>query len=286
MANHRRDRARPRHAGPVILPANTFGRDVDVLADVHGCLAELELLLARLGWERFDETWRHPDGRLLAVAGDVVDRGPAIVETVELLMRMVEAGDAVVTVGNHDDKLFRALSGRPVTVSHGLDASLRQLDAVPTSVRARARAFLGSLPSHAVLDDGRLVVAHAGLPEHLHGSSSDTTRDVAMYGLTRPGKDEWGLPIRVDWAADYHGEAYVVYGHTPVRAPLWRNRTIDIDTGCVFGGSLTAVRYPELEVVSVPALGVYQEKGSPWRTLGPGGPPVGADEDERSDVAG
>ncbi len=266
---------KPHRAGPG--PIRVEASTADVVSDVHGCLEEFEALLSRLGYEpprKSRAAWRPPAGRRLVIAGDVVDRGPAIPALLRVVMAMVEAGDAVLTVGNHDDKLRRALRGNPVRMGQGLEASLEQLGREASGFRKRVLAFLESLPSHALVDDGRLVVAHAGLPEDLHGASTPRARDVAMFGIVEPGVDEWGLPIRIDWAASYRGEAYVVYGHTPVVEPVWRNRTIDIDTGCVFGGSLTAVRYPELDVVSVPAARAYQAKGSPFRMLGPGGPPV------------
>jgi len=249
----------------------------DVLADIHGCIDELTELLERLGWRpptRIGQPWDPPAGRRLVVAGDVVDRGPDVASVLRTLMPLVEAGRALVTVGNHDDKLRRALTGRPVTVAHGLEASLEQLSREPASFRDEVRDFLTALPAHAILDRGRLVVAHAGLPESFHGSEADVARDLAMFGPTRPGRDQWGLPLRLDWAAAYSGTARIVFGHTPVVAPAWRNGTIDIDTGCVFGGALTAVRYPELELVAVPARREYQRKSSPFRLGHPGGPPV------------
>lgn len=254
------------------------GTKYDVVSDVHGCLPELEELIAQLGYEppaqRDSVAWTPPPGRHLVVAGDLVDRGPAILDTVELVMAMIAAGDASAVVGNHDDKLLRWLRGHAVKVSQGLEASVREVERRPKAYRARLEEFLASLPSHLVLDEGRLVVAHAGLPERLHGAESAKARDFAMYGAVRAGRDEWGFPIRLDWAAEYGGSARVVYGHTPVITPEWSNRTIDIDTGCVFGNSLTALRYPELELVSVPARQVYQEKGGPFRERGPGGAPV------------
>lgn len=253
------------------------GTAYDVTSDVHGCLPELEELLTRLGYESpaADATaWRPPPGRHLVIAGDIVDRGPAILDTVDLVMAMIAAGEASAVIGNHDDKLLRWLRGRPVKVSQGLEASVREVERRPKAYRARLEEFLASLPSHLVLDEGGLVVAHAGLPERLHGSESGKARDFAMYGAARAGRDEWGFPIRLDWAADYSGLARVVYGHTPVITPVWSNGTIDIDTGCVFGNTLTALRYPELDVISVPARQVYQEKGGPFRERGPGGVPV------------
>ena len=69
--------------------------------------------------------------------------------------------------------------------------------------------------------------------------------------------------MRANWAAGYRGRAMVVYGHTPVMEPAWLNSTINVDTGCVFGGKLTALRYPEKELVSVPAARVYYEPVKP-----------------------
>ena len=76
--------------------------------------------------------------------------------------------------------------------------------------------------------------------------------------------DEFGLPVRYNWAADYRGKALVVYGHTPVPEPLFLNNTVNIDTGCVFGGQLTALRYPERETVSVKARQTYYEPARPF----------------------
>ncbi|MDE2938265.1 MAG: polynucleotide kinase-phosphatase, partial [Chloroflexota bacterium] len=106
---------------------------------------------------------------------------------------------------------------------------------------------------------GNLVVAHAGMKEEYQGRASARVRDFCLYGETTGETDEWGLPVRADWAAGYRGQATVVYGHTPVAEPAWLNRTINVDTGCVFGGRLTALRYPENELVSVPAARVYYE---------------------------
>jgi protein phosphatase len=254
------------------------GTGYDIVSDVHGCLPELEDLLTRLSYEppaRPESlAWSPPAGRHLVIAGDLVDRGPAILDTVELVMAMIAASDASAVIGNHDDKLLRWLRGHPVKVSQGLEASVREVESRPKRYRTGLEEFLASLPSHLVLDEGGLVVAHAGLPERLHGTESTKARDFAMYGAVRAGRDGWGFPIRLDWAAEYSGTARIVYGHTPVITPVWSTRTIDIDTGCVFGNTLTVLRYPELDIVSVPARHVYQEKGGPFRERGPGGAPV------------
>jgi protein phosphatase len=237
----------------------------DIVGDVHGCCDELEQLLAELGYERSGEgAYAHPDGRKAIFVGDLVDRGPRIVNSVRLVKAMVDAGTALCVPGNHDMKLVRKLRGRDVQITHGLDRTLAELEALTDEEREEIRDFLDGLVSHYVFDDGNLVVAHAGMKEEMAGRGSGKVRDFALYGETTGETDEFGLPVRWNWAAEYRGKAIVVYGHTPVPEPEWLNRTINIDTGCVFGGRLTALRYPEKELVSVPAAATYSEPAKPF----------------------
>jgi len=245
----------------------------DIIGDGHGCGDELRALLDQLGYAEVataetDPIWgttvyRHPDGRKAVFLGDLVDRGPRILDVVRIVRNMVRHGSGLCVPGNHDMKLFRKLSGKNVQITHGLANSLTEIDALPADVRepfSKALAeFLDGLVSHYVLDGGKLVVAHAGMKEDMQGRGSGKVRDFALYGETTGETDEFGLPIRYNWASEYRGSAMVVYGHTPVPEPEWLNRTVNIDTGCVFGGKLTALRYPELEFVSVPAQQTYCE---------------------------
>jgi protein phosphatase len=237
----------------------------DVIGDVHGCHAELVALFGELGYAVGDDglTAKPPEGRRAVFVGDYCDRGPDTPSVLRLAMSMEAAGDAICLPGNHDVKLSRALKGRDVKVTHGLDASLAQLEGERSSFREEVAEWLGKLVSHVVLDEGGLVVAHAGMKEPYQGRSSARVRDFALYGETTGETDEYGLQVRVDWAADYRGSATVVYGHTTVAEPKWVNDTIDIDTGCVFGGRLTALRWPERELVSVPAARTYYEGKPP-----------------------
>ncbi|MFI6481999.1 polynucleotide kinase-phosphatase [Nonomuraea sp. NPDC050663] len=211
---------------------------------------------------------RHPDGRTAVFVGDLVDRGPDTPGVLRLVMSMVEAGRAICVAGNHEQKLVRALNGRKVRVAHGLQESLDQLAAADETFVARARTFMDGLLSHYQLDGGNLVVAHAGLKEAYHGRASGRVRSFALYGDTTGETDEYGLPIRYPWAEEYRGRAMVVYGHTPTIEPTWINNTICLDTGAVFGGSLTALRYPEKELVSVPAEQVWYESVKPLSAPG------------------
>ncbi|WP_196152199.1 polynucleotide kinase-phosphatase [Nocardia bovistercoris] len=241
----------------------------DIVGDVHGCRAELETLLDRLGYRiARDDRGRaigadHPDGRLAVFVGDLVDRGPDTPGVLRLVMGMVAAGTALCVTGNHENKLVRALDGKKANVRHGLAESLAQLEGEDADFRAAALAFCRALISHYVLDGGRLVVAHAGLKEQFHGRASGRVRAFAMYGETTGETDEYGLPVRYPWAEEYRGRATVVYGHTPVTELRWVNDTLCVDTGVVFGGSLTALRYPEREPVSVAAEQVWYEPVRP-----------------------
>ena len=242
----------------------------DVIGDVHGCLPELLALLEKLGYTltRDDSgcavNAAHPAGRRVIFLGDLVDRGPDSPGVLRLVMGMVAAGTALAVPGNHEDKLLRALRGRKVRVSHGLETTLEQLAAEPAEFRAAVETFLDGLTSHYVLDGGRLVVAHAGLSQELQGRASARVRSFCLYGQTTGETDSYGLPVRYPWAEDYRGRAMVLYGHTPVPAPEWVNNTLCLDTGCVFGGCLTALSYPERVLVSVPSARVYYEPTRPF----------------------
>jgi len=237
----------------------------DIIGDVHGCYDELVSLLTKLGYEIAEDGWgaTHPEGRKAVFLGDFVDRGPKTPAVLRLVMRMVASGSALCVPGNHENKLIRALRGRDVQVTHGLGESLAQLEEELPEFGQQTLAFLDGLISHFVLDDRRLIVAHAGMREEMQGRASAAVRAFALYGETTGETDEFGLPVRYPWATEYRGRAMVVYGHTPVLEPEWVNNTINIDTGCVFGGGLTALRYPEKELVAVPAAQTYYEPVRP-----------------------
>ncbi|SOE62404.1 polynucleotide 3'-phosphatase /polynucleotide 5'-hydroxyl-kinase /polynucleotide 2',3'-cyclic phosphate phosphodiesterase [Streptomyces sp. OV198] len=239
----------------------------DIIGDIHGCASELETLLGKLGYV----DGAHPQGRTAVFVGDLVDRGPDTPGVLRRAMSMVAAGDALCVPGNHENKLGRYLKGRKVQHSHGLAETIEQLDGESEEFHARVREFVDGLVSHYVLDGGRLVVCHAGLPEKYHGRTSGRVRSHALYGDTTGETDEFGLPVRYPWAEDYRGRAAVVYGHTPVPTATWLNNTICLDTGAVFGGKLTALRWPERELVDVPAERVWYEPTKPLASEAPGG---------------
>lgn len=242
----------------------------DIIGDIHGCSSELESLLGKLGYV----DGAHPEGRTAVFVGDLVDRGPDSPGVLRRVMSMVSAGDALCVPGNHENKLGRYLKGRKVQHTHGLAETIEQLDredAQDPAFREQVREFIDGLVSHYVLDGGKLVVCHAGLPEKYHGRTSGRVRSHALYGDTTGETDAFGLPVRYPWAEDYRGRAAVVYGHTPVPSTSWVNNTLCLDTGAVFGGKMTALRWPERELVDVPAEKVWYEPTKPLTTEAPGG---------------
>ena len=250
----------------------------DIIGDLHGCCDELEKLLGQLGYVATESksnpdsfwyfpTYIHPQGRKAIFLGDLVDRGPRILDSLKLVYNMLAADSALCILGNHENKLMRKLNGKNVKLNHGLEQTMAEIEAIELPQREvvtrEIQTFLQSLISHYVLDEGKLVVAHAGLREELQGRGSGYVRNFALYGETTGEIDQFGFPVRYEWAAEYRGQAKVVYGHTPVLEAQWLNNTIDIDTGCVFGGKLTALRYPEQELISVKAAKVYCEPIKP-----------------------
>ncbi|MEU1889773.1 polynucleotide kinase-phosphatase [Streptomyces pristinaespiralis] len=238
----------------------------DIIGDIHGCSSELETLLGKLGYV----DGAHPEGRTAVFVGDLVDRGPDSPGVLRRVMAMVAAGNALCVPGNHENKLGRWLGGRNVQHTHGLAETIEQLEKEDDAFRTQVREFIAGLVSHYVLDEGKLVVCHAGLPEKYHGRTSGRVRSHALYGDTTGETDEFGLPVRYPWAEDYRGRAAVVYGHTPVPNTSWINNTICLDTGAVFGGKMTALRWPERELVDVPAEKVWYEPVRPLVTEAPG----------------
>ncbi|MER7466984.1 polynucleotide kinase-phosphatase [Streptomyces sp. NPDC097981] len=238
----------------------------DIIGDVHGCSSELETLLAKLGYE----DGVHPEGRTAVFVGDLVDRGPDSPGVLRRVMDMAKSGNALCVPGNHENKLGRYLKGSKVQQTHGLAETIEQLGHEPEEFVREVRTFIAGLVSHYVLDGGRLVVCHAGLPEKYHGRTSGRVRSHALYGETTGETDEFGLPVRYPWAEDYRGKAVVVYGHTPVPDTSWINNTICLDTGAVFGGKMTALRWPERELVDVPAEKVWYEPVKPLADEAPG----------------
>jgi protein phosphatase len=231
----------------------------DIIGDVHGCASELDELLIKLGyiWDSQTGIFAHPGGRTVVFVGDLVDRGPDSASVLALAMNMVEEHQAIVVLGNHDDKLKRALIGNKVKMNDSLKETMRQIASRGHTFGARVIAFIAAQRFKVILHDSRLLVCHAGLPEKYHDKEHEAARAFCLYGETNGTFDKDGYPVRLDWAASYSGSRIVVHGHVPVISPVIKNNVWNIDTGCCFGGHLTALRYPEMEIVQVEAYEAY-----------------------------
>lgn len=244
----------------VSLPAGPY----DIIGDVHGCYTELVTLLTELGyqWTR-DKGFVHPEGRTAVFVGDLTDRGPMSVAVLETVITMVDHGNALWVEGNHDNKLIRWLKGNPVKPSHGLEKTIDEFASLPQERQQYLRHMLldlyaeGRIYPYLILDDGKLVVAHAGIKEDMIGKYTKEVREFVLYGDVDRQALKEGTLIRRDWTETYKGDALVVYGHTVVSEVRRNNNTVNIDTGCAFGNALTAYRYPEHTTVSVAAYAVY-----------------------------
>ena len=236
----------------------------DIIGDVHGCFEELCTLLDKLDYKISYEnsgkgsfTATHPKGRKLIFVGDLVDKGPNTPDVLRLALSLIKCDMAYCVIGNHEAKLLKKLEGRNVQLNHGLDKSVAQFEKETPAFKEEVIVFIRSLAHHLVFDGENLVIAHAGIQEQMILRDSGSIKAFCLYGETTGKRDADGLPERKNWALNNNGKAKVVHGHVPVVDSVWCNNVLDIDTGCVYGGRLTALRYPELELVDVPALDTY-----------------------------
>jgi protein phosphatase len=228
---------------------------VDIIGDVHGCYAELLALIRKLDYTFENHLPIHKDGRKLAFVGDLTDRGPQSIKVIEFIYDLVKNDLAYYTPGNHCNKLYRYFLGNKVQISHGLETTDTEYKRLPAKkqkeVRKKFMELYESAPLYLQLDDGKLIIAHAGIREDYIGYKHKKVKTFVLYGDITGEKMPDGRPVRRDWAKLYRGTQTIVYGHTPVKDVRVINNTYNIDTGCVFGGKLTALRYPEMDIVQV-----------------------------------
>ncbi|SFP80256.1 bis(5'-nucleosyl)-tetraphosphatase PrpE [Salibacterium halotolerans] len=233
----------------------------DFIGDVHGCYQELTAWFHEAGYKKNNGIYQHPSGRTPVFIGDLTDRGPDSTGVIRLAAAMVEQNAALYIPGNHCNKLQRYLIGRPVQITGGLDTTIEELQALPTEqARSIQRAFIklyDQAPLYLRLDEDRVAAAHAGIPEKYIGQNGKQVKTFVLYGDITGEKKEDGTPVRRDWAAQYQGKRLIVYGHTPVLRPRMIHHTVNIDTGCVFGGHLTGLHYPEMTYTQVPSTMPY-----------------------------
>ncbi|MCU9612426.1 bis(5'-nucleosyl)-tetraphosphatase PrpE [Caldibacillus lycopersici] len=230
---------------------------IDIIGDIHGCYQELRTLVKKLGYIEDNGKLSHPENNKNAFLGDLTDRGPDSLSVINFVDSLVKQKIAFYTPGNHCNKLYRFFLGNKVQISHGLETTVAEYESLIAKQKHEIREKFISLyeaaPLYLVLDDGKLIIAHAGIKEDLIGLHNKKVKTFVLYGDISGEKHEDGSPVRRDWAKHYKGKATIVYGHTPVETVRVINHTYNIDTGAVFGGKLTALRYPSMEIIQVPS---------------------------------
>ncbi|WP_221563867.1 bis(5'-nucleosyl)-tetraphosphatase PrpE [Alkalihalobacillus sp. TS-13] len=234
----------------------------DVIGDIHGCYTELIRLIEELDYTKDTRgEYHHQENRKLVFLGDLTDRGPESIKVIRLVFHLVKQGIALYSPGNHCDKLYRFFQGRDVQIRHGLETTVAEFKDLEQKEKVEISSMFKNLfeeaPLYLQLDEKKLIVAHAGIREDYIGQTHKRVKTFVLYGDITGEKHENGMPVRRDWAQNYQGDRIIVYGHTPVPEPRRVGNTINIDTGCVFGGALTAYRYPEDRTISVPSSMPY-----------------------------
>jgi len=245
-----------------------LGAGIDFVGDVHGCYEELIEGIKQLGYKkREDGIYFHPEHRKLLFLGDMMSRGPYSLKVMRLVMDLVQWNMAYAIDGNHNWKIARYLMGRNVKMAHGDEKFIEELEHYEKAfgrekteqLKQEIKDFLLSCPSHYIITEkGKdlAVAVHAGIRDRDIGHDSKEIRAFTRYGDTA-GIDQKGKPIRKDWTIQHQSNLLIVYGHDPKPEPKVIRHTINIDQGCVFGGRLTFLRYPEMEIIQVDAKGDY-----------------------------
>ncbi len=230
---------------------------IDIIGDIHGCIDEFKELTIKMGYDWTSGIPVHPENRVLGFVGDLTDRGKNSLEVVRIVYELWKNGLAHYVPGNHCNKLYRYLSGNKVMIAHGLETTVEELDRLAPAERSKItdafKILYEESPLYSLLDEGNLILAHAGIRGDYIGKMNEKVKTFVLYGDITGERNPDGSPVRRDWARHYNGSSLIVYGHTPVQDARFINRTVNIDTGAVFGGKLTALRYPEMEIVDVPS---------------------------------
>ena len=260
-----------RHASPLKIEV---GNGIDIIGDIHGCYDEMMVLIKRLGYVEQGGLYIHPQGRRLLSVGDIMSRGPKSLATMRFWLTQIEAGLSYMTDSNHGWKIARWLEGHAVNLTHGDELVEQEFKLYEQehgveetkNVKARFVKMLLNAPSHYILVEnglGKTIVTHAGIRDHYIGKTSPRIRDFCRYGEII-GESDTGRPIRGDWFLQHQTSELIVWGHDPKVKPYKINNTINIDQGVVFGGELTAFRYPEQTFEAVKAYKNYTgHEGNP-----------------------
>lgn len=250
----------------------------DMIGDIHSCADELEELMKTMG---YDITWVQtgdqraaritpPEGRKLILLGDLVDRGPKSADVLRLAHAIIEQDCGYVIMGNHDLYLAQWMRGINLPINTGIAQTITQLSRESEQFLRTMLEMLSALPTYLWLDQGRLCASHAGMRTDLLGRATPEAHEHAINGDEPARNAAKAYDSKLHWSASYGGTTSMVYGHFRLQDALWVNNTMCLDTACVYGGKLTALRWPEREVVSVAARERYTYTRARGRCIPPG----------------
>jgi predicted phosphodiesterase len=220
------------NASEVLMAGRTI-----VVGDIHGCYDELTELLKKA---EFGE-----DDRVVSV-GDLITKGPKSREVLELFMTDPRF---TTVIGNHDLALRRKWNGEDVD----LNASQKETHKELKGEKDAYASFFNRLPF--TIDLGTHMVVHAGLRPNVELYSQTTGDLTRLRTLGGDRESDEGTP----WYHVYYGEKVVLFGHWPAPEPRRGKKAIGLDTGCVYGYTLTAYIIETDEFVSVKAKRAYDE---------------------------
>ena len=241
----------------------------DIIGDVHGCFDELVELMAQLGYTVNQNRWwvfgfflGRPQAGL---CGRPCGSRPRDCSGTSSRFKRGAIWTSVLCSGQSRHEARQSIarprreSARTVWQRRWNNSGMSRMSSASKSpsfsivLSATMSSMMESWSLLTLASRSPCTVADQELCESLPSLARQQERRMNLV-----------LPVRYNWAADYRGKALVVYGHTPVPEPLFLNNTVNIDTGCVFGGQLTALRYPEREIVSVKAHQTYYEPARPF----------------------
>ncbi len=217
-----------------------MGRNI-VIGDVHGCLAELIDLLAKLAPARDDQ---------LIFLGDLVNRGPDSHGVVSLVRSLP---NALSLLGNHEQRLLQYRKEREPKILKDYDwETVRQLD-------EQDWKYLQGMKLTYSLPEFQTVCVHGGFLPNLpwDKQGADIVTRIQVIDNEGNPRKRTEAPMGRDWADEWEGPPFVVYGHSPRPDVHRRPWSLGLDTGCVYGGYLSACILPEREIVQVAAHAKY-----------------------------
>jgi len=229
----------------------------DIIGDVHGSYPELLSLLEKLGYQLVFKNKAGlpklasvlcPKGRRLVFVGDLINRGPSSILVLNLVMQLVARNVAVAVKGNHEMELLQALRHRGK--SFKCHQTVKQLKKQTPGFQKKVLNFIKAMPWK--YETKELIVVHAAFRS---GCAPAMTRRAAVFGDTRRSRN---TSVRNDrWVQEYKGTKTIVHGHIPMNSVAFRRSgkgawVVGVDTDCSRGNELSALRFPQLLVVSVP----------------------------------